>query len=208
MLIMKLFDLIKQFCMLLILFAFSSNSLALELQANVIYSYDLNANSLVVEETDVRYQKYAYDGDCDFIDCGVEQPLKSQPKKAQGGPFFTFEVGLVASKGLAGVPGRVQSRINLKSDGLKHTLNRHLNPASSGSQFSLSKDGLASLLQSKLVVNSPITQVLDSGNFLRVVNVGRNIGFDKFSRNRATSTLSVITDKFGNLVTATLGVIK
>jgi hypothetical protein len=49
--------------MLLILFAFSSNSLALELQANVIYGYDLNANSLVVEEIGVRYQKYAYDGD-------------------------------------------------------------------------------------------------------------------------------------------------
>ena len=84
----------------------------------------------------------------------------------------------------------------------------HLNPASSGSQFSLSKDCLISLLQSKQVVGSPITRVLDGGNFLRQVNVGRNIGFDKFNGNKAASTLSVITDKFGNLVTATPGVIK
>lgn len=115
---------------------------------------------------------------------------------------------LSATKGITGVPGRVQSRINLQSDGFSHTISRHLNPTSSGSQFSLSRDGLASLLQSKEVVSSPITRVLDSGNFLRVVNVGKNIGFDKFNGNKATSTLSVITDKFGNLVTASPGVIK
>jgi hypothetical protein len=174
------------------------------------WSYSYDAELLVTNQVILTFEdeKQRYDDTPNLCYNGKHCVYTGLRKKAQDGSFFAFEAGLAASKGLAGVPGRVQSRINLKSDGLKHTLNRHLNPASSGSQFSLSKDGLASLLQSKLVVNSPITQVLDSGNFLRVVNVGRNIGFDKFSRNRATSTLSVITDKFGNLVTATPGVIK
>ena len=108
------------------------------------------------------------------------------------------------------VPGRAQSRINVSNDGMKHVADRHFS-TKNASQFTITQDELKSLLQSKDVVKTPVTRTLDSADgirYVREVNVGRNIGLDKFNNYEPTSIMTVLTDKYGNLVTATPGVIK
>ena len=115
------------------------------------------------------------------------------------------------AKSLPGVPGRVKTRINLKKTGWQHILDRHFNPKKNASQFTISPNELKSLLQSKNVVNTPITKTLQSADgtrYAREVNVGKNIGLDKFSDMQPTSTMTVLSDRYGNIVTATPGVIK
>ncbi len=47
----------------------------------------------------------------------------------------------------------------------------------------------------------------DGIRYVREINLDKTIGIDKFS-GQPTSIMTVLTDKFGNLVTATPGVIK
>lgn len=76
--------------------------------------------------------------------------------------------------------------------------------------FSISEAELRGLLRSKLVVNSPVTRLVESDDglrYLRQVDIGSIIGFDRFA-GRVTSTLTVLTNKFGDLVTAFPGLLK
>ncbi len=112
---------------------------------------------------------------------------------------------------LEGVPGRVQSRVNLANDGMEHLASRHLSGKVNASQFSIGEPELRGLLQSKTVVSTPVTRMVDSADgvrYVREVEVGRSIGTDKFSGGQSTSIMTVMTDKFGNLVTAFPGVLK
>ena len=98
------------------------------------------------------------------------------------------------------VPGRVQSRINLSNEGMTHTTNNHLNPARTGkSQFSMSESEVRSALQSKEVISAPARPLESSGNFIREVDLGRQVGV---SFGKPTNILSVITDGAGNLKSA------
>ena len=93
---------------------------------------------------------------------------------------------------------------------MKHVVDRHFS-TKNASQFTITQDELKSLLQSKDVVKTPVTRTLDSADgirYVREVDVGRNIGLDKFNNYQPTSTMTVLTDKYGNLVTAIPGVIK
>lgn len=114
------------------------------------------------------------------------------------------------------VPGRVQSRVNLRTGshaegaGWAHLTARHYNPEINASQFSITQDDLRTLLQSSTVVQTPVARTLNSGSrlvYLREVNVGVDIGTDKFNGFQPTSVMTVLTDRYGNLVTATPGVI-
>lgn len=71
---------------------------------------------------------------------------------------------------------------------------------------------LRAMFQSPKVMNSPITRTLKSAThgtlYVREINLGRPIGTDKFNNFQPTSTVTVIIDKFGNLVTATPEVVK
>ncbi|MFZ4967848.1 hypothetical protein ACL9RJ_26700 [Pseudomonas sp. Mn2068] len=112
---------------------------------------------------------------------------------------------------LEGVPGRVQSRVNLANDGMEHLASRHLSGKVNASQFSIGEPQLRGLLQSKAVVSTPVTRMVDSADgvrYVREVDVGRSIGTDKFSGGQSTSIMTVMTDKFGNLVTAFPGGLK
>ena len=112
---------------------------------------------------------------------------------------------------LDGVPDRVQSRVNLANDGMEHLASRHLSGKVNASQFSIGEPELRGLLQSKTVVSTPVTRMVDSADgvrYVREVDVGRSIGTDKFSGGQPTSIMTVMTDKFGNLVTAFPGVLK
>jgi RHS repeat-associated protein len=115
-------------------------------------------------------------------------------------------------------PGRVQGRINLmegsqaKKEGWKHVLAEHYNPAKGGSsQFSVSQTELRALLQSPEVVHSPVIRDLPSARgwrYLREVTLaGRTIGVD-VTANSPTSTFTIITDKYGNLITTFPGRLK
>lgn len=115
---------------------------------------------------------------------------------------------------LVSVPGRAQTRINLQTgnskEGWVHVLNRHFDPRVNASQFTISKDELRGLLQSKAVVNTPITREISSRNgtrYIREVYFEQKIGIDKFTR-QPTKTMTVVTDSAGNLITATPGVLK
>jgi len=212
---MRYFNFVKLLYILLALVAFSSNSLAQEFQLNGQYVYNSNVSSLDVEPDVFDNGIYVYDAGCNFIHCGVEKRLRYQPEKAQGGPFFPFEIGLVAAKGL----GRVQSRVNVAngptrftplrnsgqpvSAGFEHVLGGHFGRAlgNNRSIFSISPSDLKSVLQSKTVVNSPVTS-LGGGQFSRTVDVGRTIGNASLNQGgAATSRLRVLTDSAGNLIT-------
>jgi hypothetical protein len=104
----------------------------------------------------------------------------------------------------ASVPGRVQSRINLSNDGIAHVLSNHLSLAKSGnkSQFTLSESELRSLLSSKSTVQAP-AMALETGNFARTITTSRAIGnLAEKMGGGSTNTFTVITDEFGNLLTA------
>lgn len=104
------------------------------------------------------------------------------------------------------VPGRVRSRVNLANSGFQHVLDRHYDPTKNASQFTIAPSELRDLLQSPTVVQSPVNRVVTTHNselrFIREVNVGRPIGLDKYDNYNHTSMMAVLTDKFGNLVTA------
>jgi filamentous hemagglutinin len=97
-----------------------------------------------------------------------------------------------------------------KRAGWEHVVSRHFNPEVNASQFTIGKTELRTLLQSSEVVSTPVTRTLESTSgirYVREVNFSRSIGIDKFS-GLPTSTMSVVTDKAGNLITATPGVIR
>ena len=145
-------------------------------------------------------------------------------KKSANAVDNALDVAKKAAKTIQ-VPGRVQSRINLRNGsaaegaGFNHVLDRHFNPSKNASQFSVTPDELKTILQSKEVVSTPVSRVLQAevklpdgtkviqDRYLREVTLNSNIGIDKFS-NSPTNIMTVLTDKFGNLVTATPGVIK
>ncbi|MER2010072.1 MAG: hypothetical protein ABS939_21775, partial [Psychrobacillus sp.] len=126
---------------------------------------------------------------------------------------------------IEGMPPLVQSRVNLRNGsaaegaGFNHVLDRHFNPSKNASQFSITPDVLKGVLQSKEVVNTPVSKVLYSdikladgtiekqARYVREVTLDSNIGIDKFSGS-PTNIMTVLTDKYGNLVTTTPGVIK
>ena len=59
-------------------------------------------------------------------------------------------------------------------------------------------------------MRTPVSRVLpspDGVRYLRQVEMGGPIGLDKFNGLQPTSTMTVLTDRFGNLVTAHPGVI-
>ncbi|SFE91077.1 RHS repeat-associated core domain-containing protein [Chitinophaga sp. CF118] len=107
-------------------------------------------------------------------------------------------------------PGRVQSRINITKEGWEHVLDEHFSMKKK-SQFLVSENRLRSLLRSSNVVNTPITRTLNSNDgtrFVREITLPDIIGTDKFNGYRPTNIMTVLTDRYGNLVTASPGIIK
>ncbi|EMS1063524.1 hypothetical protein WKS79_002064 [Providencia stuartii] len=112
-----------------------------------------------------------------------------------------------------------QSRINIQNGnakaGWEHLVKRHFSGKPNASQFTISQSEVKSLLQNHDVTKVPISKIQTSDNkatgqkeilYQRVVTLDKLIGIDKFS-NKSTNTMTILTDKHGNLVTATLGVI-
>lgn len=126
----------------------------------------------------------------------VEEPGEEEPEEGSGK--------------IPGMPPIVQSRINISNEGWNHVLDRHFSEKNA-SQFTISQDELRSLLTSEEIVKSPIIRSIKSANgprYVREVTLDKPIGLDKFDDFKPTSTMTILVDSHGNLVTATPGVIK
>ncbi len=89
------------------------------------------------------------------------------------------------------------------SAGWKHVLEGHFNRplGNNRSVFSTTEEQLKNILQSKTVINSPLTP-LTGGQFQRTVDTGQIIGNASLKQGgAATSWINVITDYKGNLIT-------
>jgi hypothetical protein len=152
---------------------------------------------------------YAYRGDYSSMAMSIAGMVPGLGQVAMTAKIAR-KVGGV-TKGLAGVPGRVQSRINVSNEGWAHVLKRHFSGKPNASQFSVGQSELKSLLQSKQVVGSPVTRTIESADglrYVREIDMGRAIGVDAMNGNAATSVMTTMSDKFGNLITAFPGVLK
>jgi RHS repeat-associated protein len=131
---------------------------------------------------------------------------KPGPGKAAKGGTALEDVATAS-----GVPGRVQSRINVTNGGMSHIRARHFNTTVNASQFTITESELKNLLRSPTTVSTPVSRTIPSGsgvNYVREVNAGQAIGTDKFNNFQPTPTMTVITDKYGNLVSAFPGMLK
>lgn len=100
-----------------------------------------------------------------------------------------------------------QSRVNVRigdsstGSGLDYAWKKHGGEwGANKSHFTVTKDELKVILQSDTVVKSPVIYSQTTGNYMRFVDMGRPIGIDAKSGGNPTSTMTVITDKHGNLV--------
>lgn len=67
----------------------------------------------------------------------------------------------------------------------------------------MTQDDVISILKEKNTVNTPAYKEPSSGNYIRNVDTGRNIGIDRYGNNgqpAPTTILTVITNKKGELV--------
>jgi len=89
--------------------------------------------------------------------------------------------------------------------GLEHVKNRHFSPGKNAGQFSITVDELKDILGRKDVVNTVGTISQESGQYVRVVNVGEIVGTIKPSipevGGQTTSWIAIYTDVKGNLIT-------
>ncbi|EOH6073622.1 hemagglutinin repeat-containing protein [Burkholderia cenocepacia] len=130
---------------------------------------------------------------------------------APGAPILSSGNDQQSSDSSNSAPGRAQSRVNITNDGMDHIGDRHLDQNVNASQFTISESDVRKLLQDPNTVSTPITRELPSADgirYVREVNVGRPIGTDKFNNSQPTSVMTVLTDKFGNLVSAFPGRLK
>ncbi|MEN8367719.1 DUF637 domain-containing protein [Acinetobacter bereziniae] len=104
--------------------------------------------------------------------------------------------------------GRVATRVNVRNgdanitgSGLEYAWKKHGGSwGANKSSFTISKDELKVLLQTPSVVKTPAYQSSTSGNYIRTVEIGKNIGVDSKNGGKPTSIITVITDRQGNLV--------
>ncbi|WP_233833535.1 adhesin [Paraburkholderia sp. ZP32-5] len=94
---------------------------------------------------------------------------------------------------------------------MDHIGDRHLDPTVNASQFTISESDLRNLLQDPNTVSTPISKTVQSGtdvSYVREVNTGQVIGTGKFNNNQPTTVMTVLTDRYGNLVRAFPGKLK
>jgi hypothetical protein len=119
-------------------------------------------------------------------------------------PAAAPEESAQAASEIAGIPGRVATRINLSNAGMKHVLDFHLNPAKAinKSQFFGSEATVRGLLSAKSTVQAPV-RLLESGNFARTVTAAGPVGtLPGKLGGGATNVFTVISDQAGNLLSA------
>ncbi|WP_269217003.1 hemagglutinin repeat-containing protein [Stenotrophomonas maltophilia] len=146
---------------------------------------------------------------------GFSRPENSNPPKLQ----VTNDGGGFSTPGNPVQRGVVLSRVNLAngrtrttplrdsgapvSAGFQHVLDGHFGKSPTGNRsiFSINPDELKVVLQSAVVVRSPVYEI-PGGQYVRIVDVGRPIGISSLKDGgQPTSVIKVFTDKAGNLIT-------
>ena len=146
---------------------------------------------------------------------GFSRPENSNPPKLQA----TNDGGGFSTPGNPVQRGVVLSRVNLAngrtrttplrdsgapvSAGFQHVLDGHFGKSPTGNRsiFSINPDELKVVLQSAVVVRSPVYEI-PGGQYVRIVDVGRPIGISSLKDGgQPTSVIKVFTDKAGNLIT-------
>ncbi len=100
------------------------------------------------------------------------------------------------------IPGRVTSRINVPTKQWEHVIKEHFSKKPNKSQFTITEAELRDILSSEKAINTPISRVVgegDAARFFREIDVGKTVGTDKHDNHKPTSTMTTITDRFGNL---------
>ena len=90
-----------------------------------------------------------------------------------------------------------------------HVLKEHFSGKPSKSQFTVSETELKHFLNSGDAAHVRVSRTLESKDgvrYVREIDFGREVGIDKFTGN-PTNIMTVLTDKFGNLITASPGII-
>lgn len=130
------------------------------------------------------------------------KPNVAPPKSVESG--HTLPTESVSSEWKNSI---TQSRVNIRigdsstGSGLDYAWKKHgAEWGANKSHFTVTKDELKIILQSDTVVKSPVIYSQTTGNYMRFVDMGRPIGIDAKSGGNPTSTMTVITDKHGNLV--------
>ena len=101
------------------------------------------------------------------------------------------------------IPGRVETRINVSNEGWAHVVARHF--FGTGSRFTVSEGELREMLTSRSVIDTPISRVLqtpEGPRYVRTLTYDWQVGLDKLHNFQPTSTLTVISDRQGNLLSA------
>lgn len=95
------------------------------------------------------------------------------------------------------------------SEGWEHIVDEHFSGKKGKSQFTIGEEELKILLQSPRVVSKlPKESAGKVVRYLRVVKLAKNIGIDVKNGDKKTKYISVFTDRFGNILTATPGKIR
>ncbi|WP_240476736.1 hypothetical protein [Pectobacterium brasiliense] len=96
----------------------------------------------------------------------------------------------------------VQSRVNLRvgdgstGSGLEYAWKKHGGEwGANKSHFTVTQDELKTILQSDTVVKTSVQYSSSTGNYIRTVDMGKNIGVDSMNNGVPTSIMTVITDK-------------
>lgn len=106
-------------------------------------------------------------------------------------------------------PGRIQSRINLRSGegtnkapGLENAWRKHGSDAvDTKSKFTISKDELKMILSDSKVVQSQVKLDQRSGSFVREVDIGKEIGNISIKDGGCPTTkITILADEYGNLI--------
>jgi hypothetical protein len=96
----------------------------------------------------------------------------------------------------------VMEKKNVVESGLNNALKKNGGTGpSSKSQFSISTEKIKAIFQRKDVIQSSVRISGTSGNYIREVDVGKIIGNLPLNKGgQPTRIITIITDKFGNLV--------
>lgn len=145
-----------------------------------------------------------------FKDSSVGEIVASNPfiPKSAGGTNSMMDFLPEATRAKSGKPTERKPSGGRR---LESSDNEHYSSVKNKSQFTVPQEELRQVLQSKEVVSTPVTRILPSADgprYVCEVDLGRNIGTDKFNNFSNTTKMTVLTDRAGNLVSAFPGVLK
>jgi len=131
--------------------------------------------------------------------------VRTNPRGPAARGIVRSRINLANGRVSASTPRRLSGQ--MVSAGMDHIVEQHFGRevANNRSVFTISRNRLGEILQSEIVVRSPVVRISgDSGDqFVRTVNTGQVLGRSSLNNGGGLSSwIRVITDRLGNIVTA------